>query len=158
MLRLYGTIKAMMSRKIAHQTHPLVYECKQLCWSLCQNRIEVKLMWNWRTLSSTDHLRAISRVWLDRHWWQHGKQNGTPQILVGSTILFFQMWHFGPGLRGKRRREGLYALCQEFYLNIALFNRILEVDLELLQIWCVFKIYLNLNFKNFKKWSQIMLI
>jgi hypothetical protein len=23
--------KAMLSRKIAHQTHPLVYECKQLC-------------------------------------------------------------------------------------------------------------------------------
>jgi hypothetical protein len=35
----------MLSRKIAHQTHPLVYECKQLCWSLCQNGIEVKLMW-----------------------------------------------------------------------------------------------------------------
>jgi hypothetical protein len=28
-----------------HQTHPLVYECKQLCWSLYQNGIEVKLMW-----------------------------------------------------------------------------------------------------------------
>jgi hypothetical protein len=39
------SIKAMLSRKIAHQTHPLVYECKQLCWSLCQNGIEVKLMW-----------------------------------------------------------------------------------------------------------------
>jgi hypothetical protein len=26
-------------------THPLVYECKQLWWSLCQNRIEVKLNW-----------------------------------------------------------------------------------------------------------------
>jgi hypothetical protein len=25
------SIKAMLSRKIAHQTHPLVYECKQLC-------------------------------------------------------------------------------------------------------------------------------
>jgi hypothetical protein len=23
--------RAMLSRKIAHQTHPLVYECKQLC-------------------------------------------------------------------------------------------------------------------------------
>jgi hypothetical protein len=29
----------------ANQTHPLVYECKQLCWSLFQNGIEVKLMW-----------------------------------------------------------------------------------------------------------------
>jgi hypothetical protein len=38
-------IKAVLSRKIAHQTHPLVFECKQLCWSLCQNGIEVTLMW-----------------------------------------------------------------------------------------------------------------
>jgi hypothetical protein len=35
----------MFSRQIAHQTHPLVYEYKQLCWSLCQNGIEVKLIW-----------------------------------------------------------------------------------------------------------------
>jgi ribonuclease HI len=40
-----SSIKAMLSRKIAHQTHPLVYECKQLCWSLCRNGLEVKLMW-----------------------------------------------------------------------------------------------------------------
>jgi ribonuclease HI len=39
-----SSIKAMLSRKIAHQTHSLVYECKQLS-SLCQNGIEVKLMW-----------------------------------------------------------------------------------------------------------------
>jgi ribonuclease HI len=38
-------IRAMLSRKIAHQTHPLVYECKQLCWSMCQNEIDMKLMW-----------------------------------------------------------------------------------------------------------------
>jgi hypothetical protein len=31
----------VLSRKIAHQTHPLAYECKQLCWSLYQNEIEV---------------------------------------------------------------------------------------------------------------------
>jgi hypothetical protein len=37
--------KAMLSRKIVHQSHPLVNECKHLCWSLCQNGIEVKLMW-----------------------------------------------------------------------------------------------------------------
>jgi hypothetical protein len=42
---IQSLIKAMLSRKIAHQTHPLVYECEQLCWSLCQNGIEVKLMW-----------------------------------------------------------------------------------------------------------------
>jgi ribonuclease HI len=38
-------IKAILSRKIAHQTHSQVYECKQRCWGLCQNGIEVKLMW-----------------------------------------------------------------------------------------------------------------
>jgi hypothetical protein len=64
-----STIKAML--KFAYQTHPLVYECKQLCWSLCQNGIEVKLMWipshvglvgnelvaggHWKAPSSTDH-------------------------------------------------------------------------------------------------------
>jgi ribonuclease HI len=40
-----SSIKAMLSSKIAHHSHPLVYVCKQLCCSLCQNGIEVKLMW-----------------------------------------------------------------------------------------------------------------
>jgi hypothetical protein len=40
-----SSIKAKLSRKIARQTHPVVYECKQLCWSLCQNGIDVELMW-----------------------------------------------------------------------------------------------------------------
>jgi ribonuclease HI len=40
-----NSIKAMLSRRIAHKTHPLLYKCKQLGWCLCQNRIEVKLMW-----------------------------------------------------------------------------------------------------------------
>jgi hypothetical protein len=30
-----SSIKVMLSRKIPHQTHFLVYECKKLCWSLC---------------------------------------------------------------------------------------------------------------------------
>jgi hypothetical protein len=40
-----SSIQAMLSRRIAHLTHPLVYECKQLCWSLYPNGIEVKFMW-----------------------------------------------------------------------------------------------------------------
>jgi hypothetical protein len=39
-----SSMKPVLSRKIVHQTHPLVYECKQLCWNLCQNGIEVKFM------------------------------------------------------------------------------------------------------------------
>jgi ribonuclease HI len=40
-----SSIKDMLSRIIAHQTQPLVYECKELCWSQYQNGIEVKLTW-----------------------------------------------------------------------------------------------------------------
>jgi hypothetical protein len=148
-----SSIKAMLYRKIAHQTHPLVYECKQLCCA------RTELRWSWFHLSydwwemnwsisgherrlwkapfSTDYyLRAISRVWLYRRWREHDRQNGTLRIPVGSPILFFQIWHFGPGLRAKRRREALFALCQGFYLDIALFDPIL-VDFEFLKIWCV---------------------
>jgi hypothetical protein len=85
-----STIKAKLSRKIAQQTHLLLYECKELCWSLCQNGIEVKFMWipshvglmgnelvddraRQAALEGTifdrplSFQRAIFRVWLDRH-------------------------------------------------------------------------------------------
>jgi ribonuclease HI len=74
-----SSIKAMLSRKIAHQTHPLVYECKQLCRSLWMwisshlGLVGNELMSghdrrHWNAPSSIDHcLRTISRVWLDRH-------------------------------------------------------------------------------------------
>jgi hypothetical protein len=89
----------------------LIYESKSFLinWSMIRHDRR-----HWKAPSSTDHyLRAISRVWLDRHWWEHGRQNETRRILVGSPILFFQMWHFGPGLRAKRRREVLYARIVE---------------------------------------------
>jgi ribonuclease HI len=38
-------IRAMMSIRISWRTHPLVYECKQLCFDLMRHLIEVKLMW-----------------------------------------------------------------------------------------------------------------
>jgi hypothetical protein len=31
-----SSVKAMLSRKISHQTHPLVYECKQMCSDLLE--------------------------------------------------------------------------------------------------------------------------
>jgi ribonuclease HI len=40
-----SSIKAMLSRRISWRTHPLVYECKQLCFDLMRDLIEVKLMW-----------------------------------------------------------------------------------------------------------------
>jgi hypothetical protein len=93
--------------------------------------------WHWKAPYSTNlYLREISRVWLNRRWWEHGRLNGNLRILVIFHILFFQIRHFGPGLRAKWRIEGLYAMCQGNYLDIALFDRIL-VDFELLKIWCV---------------------
>jgi ribonuclease HI len=58
-LILTDSIKAMLSRKIKHQTHPMVYECKQLCWSLCQNGIEVNLMW------IPSHVRLVGNELVD---------------------------------------------------------------------------------------------
>jgi ribonuclease HI len=40
-----SSIRAMLSRRISWRTHPLVYECKQLCFDLMKDLIEVKLMW-----------------------------------------------------------------------------------------------------------------
>jgi hypothetical protein len=40
-----SSIKAMLSRRISGRTHPLVYECKQLCFDLMRDLIEVKLVW-----------------------------------------------------------------------------------------------------------------
>jgi ribonuclease HI len=38
-------VKAMVSRKISHRTHPLVYGCKQMCSDLLKDRVEVDIMW-----------------------------------------------------------------------------------------------------------------
>jgi hypothetical protein len=35
----------MLSRRISRQTHQLVYECKQLCFDIMRDLIEVKIMW-----------------------------------------------------------------------------------------------------------------
>jgi hypothetical protein len=58
-----SSIRAMLSRKIAHQTHSLMNECKQMCWSLCQNRIEVKLM-DWWELNL---IWCCERFRMERH-------------------------------------------------------------------------------------------
>jgi ribonuclease HI len=40
-----SSTKAMLSRRISWRPHPLVYECKQLCFDLTRDGIEVKFMW-----------------------------------------------------------------------------------------------------------------
>jgi ribonuclease HI len=37
-----SSIKAMLSRRISWRTHPIVYECKQLCFDFMRDLIEVK--------------------------------------------------------------------------------------------------------------------
>jgi ribonuclease HI len=148
-----SSIKAMLSRKITHQTQPLVvYECKQLWWSLCQNWIEVKLMWipshvglvgnelvdEWarqaaledsifdRTLSTSD-FQSLARPALMR-----ARQ---AKWFSADTGRFAHVT-IRPWFEGQKEERGLYALCQGFYLDIALFNCVL-VDFELLMIWCL---------------------
>jgi ribonuclease HI len=40
-----SSVKALLSRKISHRTHPLVYECKQMCSNLVEDGIEVGIIW-----------------------------------------------------------------------------------------------------------------
>jgi hypothetical protein len=35
----------LVSLKISHRTHPLVYECKQMCGDLLEDGVEVEIMW-----------------------------------------------------------------------------------------------------------------
>jgi hypothetical protein len=34
-----SSVKALLSRKISHRTHPLVYECKQMCSNLLEDGV-----------------------------------------------------------------------------------------------------------------------
>jgi hypothetical protein len=52
-----SSIKHLLSRKISHQTHPLVYECKQMCSDFLWNKVEVEIMW------------IPSHVWLEKTSW-----------------------------------------------------------------------------------------
>jgi hypothetical protein len=40
-----SSVKALLSKNISHRTHPLVYECIQMCSDLLWNGVEVEIMW-----------------------------------------------------------------------------------------------------------------
>jgi hypothetical protein len=40
-----SSVKALLSRKMSHRTHPLVYECKQMHSDLLKDVVEVEIMW-----------------------------------------------------------------------------------------------------------------
>jgi hypothetical protein len=93
--------------------------------------------WNWGEVDVDSISRRTGGKWTGRlarpvlMKTQQAKWDSADQ--VGSLILFFQMWRCE---RRRRERERLYALCQGFYLDIALFDRIL-VDFEWMKLWCV---------------------
>jgi hypothetical protein len=39
------SVKALFSRYILHRTHPLAYECTQMCSDLLEDGAEVEIMW-----------------------------------------------------------------------------------------------------------------
>jgi hypothetical protein len=70
---------------------------------------------HWKAPSSTDHyLRAISRVWLDWRWWEHGRQNGTLRVLVGSPILFFLDVTLRPWFEGQKEERRFVCTVSRF--------------------------------------------
>jgi ribonuclease HI len=40
-----SSVKALLSKKTSHQTHPLVYECKEMCTDLLEDGVKVEIMW-----------------------------------------------------------------------------------------------------------------
>jgi hypothetical protein len=40
-----SSVKPLLSRKKPHRTHPLVYECKQMCSDLLEDGVEVEIIW-----------------------------------------------------------------------------------------------------------------
>jgi hypothetical protein len=74
------------------------------------------------------------------------RQATLERLILRQTIVSKRLWArpfyfsrcdtsalvWGP----KNRRQGLFALCQEFYLDIALFDHIF-IDFELLKICCL---------------------
>jgi ribonuclease HI len=41
-----SSVKALLSRRISnHRTHPVVYECEQMCSDLLEDEVEVEIMW-----------------------------------------------------------------------------------------------------------------
>jgi hypothetical protein len=40
-----SSVKALLSRKISHRTHPMVHECIQMCSDLLEDGVEVEILW-----------------------------------------------------------------------------------------------------------------
>jgi hypothetical protein len=89
----------MLSRRIAYRIHALVYEYKQLRWSLNQDGIEVKLMWipsQARLMRNDEWTRQaalesfIFHIPLSSSDFQ-SLVKPPLEMPVGFSILFFQM-------------------------------------------------------------------
>jgi ribonuclease HI len=40
-----SSVKALLSNQILYRTHPLVFDCKQICSNLLEDGVEVEIMW-----------------------------------------------------------------------------------------------------------------
>jgi hypothetical protein len=61
------SVKTLLSRKLSHRTHPLVYDCKQMCSNLLWNGVEVKLMWIPSHVGLVGTELVNERAWHRRH-------------------------------------------------------------------------------------------
>jgi hypothetical protein len=69
-----SSVKALLSRKVSHRTHPMVYECKQMCNDVLDDGVEVEIIEGNENMDKRaeivlfliDHFRRwIFRVWQD---------------------------------------------------------------------------------------------
>jgi hypothetical protein len=142
-------IKAMLSRRISWQTHPLVYECKQLCFDLMRDLFKVKLMW------IPSHVGLVGNELLDgeaRYASLNGSIFDRPlspcdfHSLARPVLLrkWQRTWDLADTgrfahsiLRVRKMRGAMLPLYLELYLDIILFGHT-WIDLELLKGQCVY--------------------
>jgi ribonuclease HI len=65
-----SSVKALLSSKISHRTHPLVNKSKQMCSDLLEDGVEVEIMW------VSAHVRLEGNTMVDE-WARHAALNGT---------------------------------------------------------------------------------
>jgi hypothetical protein len=129
-------IKTMLSRRIAHRTHPLVYECKRLCWSLYQINAERCRhdRWHWKASFSKDHCLppSFARLTLMRAWQAKWDSAGTGRFAhifgkVGTLICRLDPQHSKMKVFKVHELSFQYCVCVfifqfNIYKNITTLN------------------------------------
>jgi hypothetical protein len=114
-----SSVKALLSRKISHRTHSMIYKLKQMCSDLLWNGVEVEIMWILSHLELEGNelmlffRRSISKIWQDLFYKESGMGSGTLQTLIDSLTPYSRGFVYDLGLRVKGRTGKLCPLYQK---------------------------------------------